>query len=149
MGEKPRVINDELEAILGRKIVRREQEYVEYWQGLGISNDIILHITKYCVQRDKKNFAYINAVMGSVEDNEVNTIQEVEKKYLIAPDDEKGVSNNQSIISIRISCNNTEEKIKSLERLQEVFVLEKVNSTIDKENSQLIHTYIEASFKWR
>lgn len=136
------------EKIVKRKLGRNDQESIQYWMEQGIPYEVILHIVEYCVQARKvNNFSYIGAVLADAKKKSVSTLEDAKEKYPIPDEERIDYSSNMSIISIRMSCHSNVEKVKALQRLQEVFILEKVNTVNDKENPETIHTYIEASFK--
>jgi|GEM_PF-5568067 len=131
-----------IEEIVKKKLTKAEIAYVTRWEQQA-PLDVIIHIIKYCAQvRNVVSFRYIDVVIRDVQEKEVTTLKQAQSKY---PLNEAGElkEDEVSTISIRLTCRDEQEKISALKRLQEVFVLLKVNSVVkDKE-----YTYIEAQIK--
>ena len=134
-----------IEKILGRKLKQSEKEVLDFWYSENVSIEIIEHLVKYCVLTRKiSNFPYINTVIQNCEETSIDKVRE---RYLISED--KQDLDEKSTISIRIGYHSRDEKLKVIEQLQKVFILEKINSEKNENDMVEEYTYLEVCFKNR
>lgn len=134
-----------IEKILKRKLNKNEKETLDFWYKQNISIEIIEHLVRYCVlTRKVSRFQYISVVIQNCKET---SIDEVRERYPILEDEQD--LNEKITIPIRIGYHSREEKLKVIEQLQKVFILEEINSEKKEKDTEIEYTYLEVCLKNR